>query len=113
MLHTEKIIFFEVFETQFPPRDPELGNVVESNYVLIVAWVSTDLIGIADSRNKEADVRVEKYSKCCILKIIFFLGFGDTFPPKGPKQGNLIESHYVLIVAWVSTDLIGITISRN
>ena len=28
MLHTEEIIFFEVFETQFPPRGPILGNVI-------------------------------------------------------------------------------------
>ena len=51
MLHTEEIIFFEVFETQFPPRGPILGNVIGSHYNLIVAWVSTDLIGIAISRN--------------------------------------------------------------
>ena len=51
MLHTEEITFFEVFETQFPPRGPILGNVIESYYVLIVAWVSTDLIGITISRN--------------------------------------------------------------
>ena len=36
MLHIE-IIFFEVFETQFPPRSPIIGNVKESLYVLIVA----------------------------------------------------------------------------
>ena len=51
MLHTEEITFFEVFETQFPPRGPILGNVIESHYDLIVAWVSTDLIGITISRN--------------------------------------------------------------
>ena len=51
MLHTEKFTFFEVSETQVPPRDPILGNVIESHYVIIVAWVSTDLIGIVDSRN--------------------------------------------------------------
>ena len=51
MLHTEEITFFEVFETQFPPRGPKLGNVIESHYDLIVAWVSTDLIGITISRN--------------------------------------------------------------
>ena len=37
MLHTEEITFFEVFETQFPPRDPIQGNVIGSHYVLIVA----------------------------------------------------------------------------
>ena len=51
MLHTEEITFFEVFETQFPQGAPILGNVIESHYVLIVAWVSTDLIGITISRN--------------------------------------------------------------
>ena len=51
MLHTEEIAFFEVFETQFPPRDPIIGNVIESLYVLIVALVSTDLKGITISRN--------------------------------------------------------------
>ena len=51
MLHTEEITFFEVFETQFLPRDPILGNVIESHYDLIVAWVPADLIGIAISRN--------------------------------------------------------------
>ena len=51
MLHTEKFTFFEVLETQVPPRNPILGNVIESHYVIIVAWVSTDLIGIANSRN--------------------------------------------------------------
>ena len=30
MLHTEEI-FFEVFEIQFPPRGPILGNVIESH----------------------------------------------------------------------------------
>ena len=51
MLHTEEKAFFEVFETQFPPRGPILGNVIKSHYDLIVAWVSIDLIGIAISRN--------------------------------------------------------------
>ena len=51
MLHTEEIIFFEVFETQFPPRDRILGNVIGSHYDLIIAWVSTDLIGIPISEN--------------------------------------------------------------
>ena len=51
MLHTEKLTFFEVFKTQFPPRDPILGNVTESHYVIFVARVYTDLIGIAIPRN--------------------------------------------------------------
>ena len=51
MLHSEEIIFFEVLETQFPPRGPILGNVIESHYVLIVACISTDIICIAISRN--------------------------------------------------------------
>ena len=51
MLHTEEIAFFEVFETEFPPRGPIIGNVIGSHYYLIVAWVSTDLKGIAISRN--------------------------------------------------------------
>ena len=51
MLRTEEITFLEVFETQFPPRDPILGNVIGSHYYLIVAWVPADLIGIAISRN--------------------------------------------------------------
>ena len=51
MLHIEEITFFEVFETQFPPKDPILGNVIGSHYNHIVAWVSTDLIVIAISRN--------------------------------------------------------------
>ena len=51
MLYIGKITFFEVFETQFPPRSPILGNVIGSHYDLIVAWVSTDLKGIAISRN--------------------------------------------------------------
>ena len=37
MLHTEEITFFEVFETQFPPRGPIIWNVIEFLYVLIVA----------------------------------------------------------------------------
>ena len=44
-------MFFEVFETYFPLGAPILGNVIESHYVLIVAGVSTHLIGIAISRN--------------------------------------------------------------
>ena len=51
LLHIEEITFFEVFKAQFPPRDPKLGNVIGSRYGHIVAWVSTDLIGIAISRN--------------------------------------------------------------
>ena len=51
MLYTEEITFFEVLETQFPHRDPILGNVIESHYVLTVACVSTYLIGITISRN--------------------------------------------------------------
>ena len=51
MLHTEEITLFEVFETQFPPTGPILGNVIGSHYDLIVACVPTDLIGIAISRN--------------------------------------------------------------
>ena len=51
MLHIGKITFFEVLETHLPPRDPILGNVIGSHYDLIVAWVSTDLIGIPISRN--------------------------------------------------------------
>ena len=51
MLHTEEITFFVVFETQFPPRGPIIGNVIGSHYDLIVAWVPADLIGIAMSRN--------------------------------------------------------------
>ena len=42
LLHTEKFTFFEVLETQLPPRDPILGNVIESHYVIIVAWESTN-----------------------------------------------------------------------
>ena len=39
MLHTciWKIMLFYAWETQFPPRGPILGNVIESLYVLIVA----------------------------------------------------------------------------
>ena len=51
MLHIGKITCFEVLEAQFPPRHPILGNVIGSHYDIIVAWVSTDLIGIAISRN--------------------------------------------------------------
>ena len=51
MLHIGKITFFEGWETQFPPRGHILGMVIESHYVLFVALVSTDLIGIAISRN--------------------------------------------------------------
>ena len=51
MLYIWKITFFEVFETYFPLCAPILGNVIESHYVLIVALVSTHLIGIAISRN--------------------------------------------------------------
>ena len=43
--------FFEVFETYFPLEAPILGNVIESHYFIIVARVSTRLIGIAISRN--------------------------------------------------------------
>ena len=46
-----KLHFLRFYETQFPPRDPILGNVIGSHYDIIVAWVSTDLIGIAISRN--------------------------------------------------------------
>ena len=51
MLHTEEITFLEVFETQFPPRGPIIGNVIGSHYDLIVARVSIDLIGIVIFRN--------------------------------------------------------------
>ena len=51
MLYTQEITFFEVLETQFPPRGPILGNVIESHYVRIVACASTYLIGITISRN--------------------------------------------------------------
>ena len=51
MLHTDELTFFEVFKTQFPPRGPILGNVIASHYDHIVAWVSTDLLVIAISRN--------------------------------------------------------------
>ena len=51
MLHTGKITFFEVFETYFPVGAPILGNLIESHYVIIVAWVSTYLIVIAIARN--------------------------------------------------------------
>ena len=46
-----KITFFQVFETQFPPRNPILGNVIGYHYDHIEAWLSTDLIGINISRN--------------------------------------------------------------
>ena len=42
---------FKVWETCIPLGSPILGNVIGSHYVLIVAWVSTHLIGIAISRN--------------------------------------------------------------
>ena len=42
---------FKVWETCFPLGAPILGNVIGSYYVIIVAWVSTHLIGIAISRN--------------------------------------------------------------
>ena len=42
---------FKVWETCFQLEAPILGNVIGSHYVLIVAWVSTHLIGIAISRN--------------------------------------------------------------
>ena len=67
MLHIGKITFFEVCQTQFPSRGLILGNVIGSHYDLIIDWVSTDLIGIPISRNKEAEV-VEKIFKCFILK---------------------------------------------
>ena len=51
MLHTGKITFLELFQTYFPIGAPILGNVIESQYVIIVAWVSTHIIGIAISRN--------------------------------------------------------------
>ena len=42
---------FKVWETCFPLGANILGNVIGSYYVLIVAWVSTQFIGIAISRN--------------------------------------------------------------
>ena len=51
MLQSEEVTFFEVFEIQFPPRGPLLGNVIGFHYDIIVALVSTDLIGITISRN--------------------------------------------------------------
>ena len=52
MLHTEEIPFFKVLgRHNFPLRDPILGNVIGSQYVYIVDWLSTDLIGITISRN--------------------------------------------------------------
>ena len=51
MLHTEEITFFEIFETQFPPKGPIIGNVIGSHNALIVALVPADLIGIGMSRN--------------------------------------------------------------
>ena len=35
------------------------------------------------------------------------------FPLGAPLQGNVIGSHYVLIVVWVTTYLTGIARSRN
>ena len=51
MLNIRKYTFFLGFETQFPPKDPIIGNVIGTHYVLIVAWVYTDLIGIFIPRN--------------------------------------------------------------
>ena len=51
MLHIEEITFFEVFEAQFPPRQPLQGNVIGSHYILIVGWAPSYHIGIAISRN--------------------------------------------------------------
>ena len=57
---------------------------------------------------------MKNYSKCFILKkLTFFEVFETKFPPSGPIIGNVMGSHYDLIVAWVSTDPIGIAISRN
>ena len=72
MLHTEEIAFFEVFKTQFPPRDPILGNVIGPHYYHIVAWVATDLIGITISRNQEAEVMKKIFKMLHIWKIMLF-----------------------------------------
>ena len=87
--------------------------MIESHYVLFVAWVSTYLIGIAISRNKEAEVGKKISKMLHIGKIAFFEVWGTQFPPSGLILGNVIGSHYDLIVEWVSTDFISIPISRN
>ena len=48
-----------------------------------------------------------------LRKYTTFRGFDKKFPHVGPIQGNVIGSHHVLFVAWVSTDPIGIVISRT
>ena len=44
-------MFFKVWETCIPLGSPVLGNVIGSNYDLIVDWVSDDLKGIPIIRN--------------------------------------------------------------
>ena len=48
-----------------------------------------------------------------IGKITFFEVFETYFPTVAPILGNKKGSHYVLFVHWVSTNLIGIGLSRN
>ena len=51
MLHTEEH-FLRFLRHNFPlSMGPILGNVIGSHYYLSVAYVSTDLIGIAIYRN--------------------------------------------------------------
>ena len=51
MLNIRKYAIFGGFETQFPLRVPIIGNVIGTHYVLIVAWVSTDIIDTIISGN--------------------------------------------------------------
>ena len=48
-----------------------------------------------------------------IRKYTIFGGFETQFPLIGPILGNVIGSHYVIIVDLVSTDIVGIVIPRN
>ena len=87
--------------------------MIGSHYDLIIDWVSTDLIGIPISRNKEAEVVEKIFKMLHTEELTFFEVFETQFPPRDTIIGNVIESLYVLIVACISTDIIGIAISRN
>ena len=43
---------------------------------------------------------------------MFFKVWETCFPLAAPILGNVIGSHYVLVVAWVAMHLIGIAIAR-
>ena len=81
MLHTRQNTFLRSGRHVSPLGAPILGNVIGSHYVLIVAWVSTHLIGIAIFRKKKAEVmKIFLFQTLQTGKIPFFEVFETYFP---------------------------------